>query len=171
MELQTDDPELFRAGSRMFLDGRPVTIERTLSLKKRFVAKLDSSSDRDRAKSLVGQSLTIPEDQLQPLPEDQFYHFELVDMSVYRDDGAHLGTLTEIISTPGNDVYVVEKQGFRDLLLPALRNVVLDVDVPRGRMTVHLLEGLEQTAATTPKRKRKTQPKDVAAAANATPPA
>ncbi|MDP6512473.1 MAG: PRC-barrel domain-containing protein, partial [SAR202 cluster bacterium] len=87
------------------------------------------------------------------------YHFELLEMSVYSDDETFLGTLSEIITTPGNDVYVVQKPGFRDLLLPALASVVLAVDVPGKRMMVRLLEGLEQSEATIPKRKRRAERK------------
>ena len=157
VELHTRSPDRFSPGSQLFLDGRPVTVQHMRAQKNHVVVKLDAISDRSGAESLGGHLLTIPEEQLPPLPGDQFYHFELLDMSVYADDDTHLGTISEIITTPGNDVYVVQKAGFRDLLLPALASVVLEVDVPGKRMTVHLLEGLEQIEAAIPKRQRRAE--------------
>lgn len=157
VELHTSSPVRFSPGSQLFLDGRLVTVQRMRVHNSHIVVKLDVVLDRNKAETLGGHILTIPEEQLQPLPDDQFYHFELLDMAVYADDDTHLGTLSEIITTPGNDVYVVQKAGFRDLLLPALASVVLDVDVPGKRMKVHLIEGLEQTKATVSKRRRRAE--------------
>ena len=86
--------------------------------------------------------MTVPETDLNPLPEGTFYHFQLVDIEVYTDEDEHLGQIAEIIETPGNDVYIVRKTNERDLLLPAIEDVILDVDVESSRMTVHLLPGL-----------------------------
>ena len=76
------------------------------------------------------------------LPEGQFYHYQLIDMPVRSDEGEDLGHVKEVLTAPGNDVYVVGKPGERDLLIPALADVVLDVDLASNQMTVHLLEGL-----------------------------
>ncbi|MDP6453383.1 MAG: ribosome maturation factor RimM [SAR202 cluster bacterium] len=159
VELHTPSTDRFSPGSQLFLDGRLVTVQQMRAHRNHLVIKLDVIQDRDKAESLGGHFLTIPEEQLHPLPDDQFYHFELLEMSVYSDDETFLGTLSEIITTPGNDVYVVQKPGFRDLLLPALASVVLAVDVPGKRMMVRLLEGLEQSEATIPKRKRRAERK------------
>lgn len=94
------------------------------------------------AETLRGSWLTVPETELHPLPDGAFYHFQLVDMDVYTDDDEHLGQIAEIIETPGNDVYIVRKPNERDLLIPAIEDVILDVDTETSRMTVHLLPGL-----------------------------
>jgi 16S rRNA processing protein RimM len=163
VELHTSFSDRFSQGSELFLDGRLVTVQTVRAQKKQLVVKLDAINNRDKAESIGGHFLTIPEKQLQSLPQNQFYHFELLEMSVFTEDDTHLGALSEIITTPGNDVYVVQKDGFRDLLLPALASVVLEVDVSTKRMTVRLLEGLEQTEATIPKRKLKAQRRKAAA--------
>ena len=157
VELHTPFPERFSPDSQLFLDGRLVTVQHMRADKNCLVVKLDVIPDRDKAESVSGHLLTIPEEQLPSLPDGQFYHFDLLNMSVYADDDTHLGTLSEIITTPGNDVYVVQKAGFRDLLLPALATVVLEVDVGEKRMRVHLMEGLEQTEATISKRQRRAE--------------
>ena len=104
--------------------------------------RFDSVSNREDAEPLRGRLLTVPLDEVPPLPEGQFYHYQLIDMAVRTDEGEDLGHVEEILTPPGNDVYIVRKPGERDLLIPALADVVLDVDLASNQMTVHLLEGL-----------------------------
>ena len=106
------------------------------------MARLSGVEDRSAAETLAGAMLTVPEDSLDALPEGVYYHFQLIGMSVFAEDGEALGEIAEILETPGNDVYVVRKEGARDLLIPALKEVALAIDVPAARMTVRLLPGL-----------------------------
>ena len=106
------------------------------------VVRFESVSNRDDAEALRGGLLTVPRAEVPTLPEGQFYHYQLIDMAVRSDEGEDLGHVKEVLTAPGNDVYVVGKPGERDLLIPALADVVLDVDLASSRMTVHLLEGL-----------------------------
>ena len=138
----TESEERFAAGSRLYLDGLPSTVVSSRPHRVGHVVRLDSVQDRTTAESLKGALLTIQEDDVAELPEGVFYHFQLIDMDVVSDEGEHLGRIAEILETPGNDVYLVRKQDSRDLLLPAIRDVVLDVDIESGRVTVHLLPGL-----------------------------
>ena len=139
---QTDLPERFERGSTLYLDGVATKVTSTRPNKGGYVILLDSVLDRNMAETLRGSWLTIPETDLYPLPDDAFYHFQLVDMDVYTDDDEHLGQIAEIIETPGNDVYIVRKPDERDLLLPAIKDVVLNVDTEASRMVVRLLPGL-----------------------------
>ena len=138
----TDLPERFDPGSALYLDGVPTTVTSSRANRGGYVLLLESVPDRNAAESLRGAFLTVPEEELAPLPENVFYHFQLVEMEVYADDGERLGQIAEIIETPGNDVYIVRKPGERDLLLPAIEDVILDVDAESSRMTVHLIPGL-----------------------------
>jgi 16S rRNA processing protein RimM len=126
----------------MFVDARPVTVQSSRPHKTGLVVRFESFSNRNDAESLRGHLLTIPLAEVPPLPEGQFYHYQLLDMAVRTDSGEDLGHVKSILVAPANDVYVVEKEGQRDLLIPALANVVLDVDLTSNQMTVHLLEGL-----------------------------
>ena len=107
-----------------------------------YVIRVRGVRDRSAADSLRGTLLTIPESDLPPLPENSYYHFQLIDMQVFADDGERLGVIVEILDTSANDVYVVRGEDGRDLLLPAIREVVLDVDLDAARMTVRLMPGL-----------------------------
>lgn len=104
--------------------------------------RFESLSNRNDAESLRGRLLTVPLGEVPPLPDGQFYHYQLIDMAVRSDEGEELGHVKEILTAPGNDVYVVGKTGERDLLIPALAEVVLEVDLTSNRMTVRLMEGL-----------------------------
>ena len=139
---QTDSPERFDPGSTLYLDGVAAKVVSSRQDKGGYVVLLDSVTDRNVAETLRGSWLTIPESDLNPLPNGAFYHFQLVDMEVYTDEGERLGQIAEIIETPGNDVYIVRKPDERDLLLPAIKDVVLNVDTEASRMTVRLLPGL-----------------------------
>lgn len=139
---QTDLPERFDMGSTLYLNGVAVKVSSSRKNKGGYVILLDSVSDRNVAETLRGSWLTVPETDLEPLPDGAFYHFQLVDMDVYTDEDEHLGQIAEIIETPGNDVYIVRKTNERDLLLPAIKDVILDVDTESSRMTVHILPGL-----------------------------
>ena len=139
---QTDLSERFERGSTLYLNGVVTKVASSRQNKGGYVILFDSVPDRNMAETLRGSWLTIPECDLEPLPEGAFYHFQLVDMEVYTDEDEHLGQIAEIIETPGNDVYIVRKTNERDLLLPAIKDVILDVDVESSRMTVRLLPGL-----------------------------
>ncbi|MDP6420960.1 MAG: ribosome maturation factor RimM [SAR202 cluster bacterium] len=138
----TDFPDRFAPGSTLYLDSRPVKVKLSRANKGAYVVKLDAASNRSQAESLRGQFLTIPQAELSALPEGTYYHFDLLDMAVHTDEGEHLGHIRDVISTGGNDVYVVGREGAADLLIPAIAQVVTEVDVDAQHMTVHLLEGL-----------------------------
>ena len=106
------------------------------------LVKLDLADDRTGAEALRGGVLTVPREEIGPLPEGSYYHFQIIDMSVRTHDGECLGTVKEILSAGGNQVFVVRGLEGRELLLPALADVVVDVDVDQKKMTVRLPEGL-----------------------------
>ena len=139
---QTALSERFDQGSTLYVDGILTRVASMRPNKGGYVVLLESVPDRNAAESLRGAYLTIPERELLELPENTFYHFQLVEMDVFTDEDEYLGRIAEIIETPGNDVYIVRQPNERDLLLPAIKDVVLNVDTESSRMTVHLLPGL-----------------------------
>lgn len=90
-------------------------------------------------RDLVGADLYVDKDNLPPLEEGEYYWHELIGMRVRTEEGEDLGRIRGIFNTGSNDVYVVRK-GSREILLPALRDVIRKVDLPGRRMTVRLLE-------------------------------
>lgn len=90
---------------------------------------------------LVGGYLKVPEDEVPSLSEDSYYHFDILGMEVFSEDGKYLGKIEDIFSTGSNDVYVV-KDAEKEYLIPAVHYVVKNVDVAENRMVVALIEGL-----------------------------
>jgi 16S rRNA processing protein RimM len=88
------------------------------------------------------QIISVAMSDIADLPEGEYYFHELLDMEVQDEEGNYLGILTEIMETGANDVYVVTDNSGRELLLPAIQEVILDVDLEAKRMKVKVLPGL-----------------------------
>ncbi len=143
VEIHTDFPERFVPGAR-FLVGerkRSLVIETVRPHRKRLLIKFAEIEDRTAAERLRGDWLYVPIEEAWPLEEDEYYEHEIIGLEVWTDTGEYLGVVDHIIYTGANDVYVVH--GPRgEVLLPAIRDVILDIDLDEDRMTVHLLPGL-----------------------------
>ena len=89
-----------------------------------------------------GYSLKVAEEDLNDLDDGEFYYHEIIGLEVYEGDNL-IGTIKEILQPGANDVWVVKRKGKRDLLLPYIPPVVLNVDIPNKRVDVEILEGLD----------------------------
>ena len=138
----TDFPARFAPGSALYLDGAPVTVQGSRPHKTGLVVKLREVNGRGAASRLRDSFLTVPSDELPELDESTYYHFQIVGMEVCTAGGERLGAVREILETGSNDVYVVGRPSARDLLVPAIADVVIEIDVAARRMTVELPEGL-----------------------------
>jgi 16S rRNA processing protein RimM len=105
------------------------------------ILKLAGIDDPAAARALVGQDLLAPQDAAPSLPDGEYFHYQLIDMQVFTEVGEDLGRIAEIILTGSNDVYVVSGPN-GEVLLPAISQVILQVDPEQGVMTVRLMEGL-----------------------------
>ncbi|MCD8010909.1 MAG: ribosome maturation factor RimM [Lachnospiraceae bacterium] len=141
----TDDPKRFRRLKQVIL--RTSKQEMTLEIESVRFSKqmvllkfkgIDNINDIERYK---GSGLFVPREQAVPLKKDEYFIADLIGITVFTEDGAELGRLSEVLQTGANDVYVVQT-GERELLLPAIADCVQSVDVEAGRMVVHLMEGL-----------------------------
>lgn len=95
----------------------------------------------EKAKSLNGWYIKVPEEETEPLPEGTYYWFELMGMEVFSESGEKLGTIVDIFETGSNDIYVL-KQGRKEIYIPATQEVIKQVDRKSKRMIVHLMDGL-----------------------------
>ena len=140
---QTDFPARFNAGSRLFVEREEpaFTIEHCRWQKGQAILKLTGVDDRERAEDLHGRYLQVPGSELAELEQDQYYLFQIMGLRVVTDEGRELGTVSDVLETGANDVYVVPT-GQGELLLPAIGEVIKDVDLTAGKLVVHLLPGL-----------------------------
>jgi len=140
----SDDPDKFDKLERVIIDGKEYEIERAQSSKQFVLLKLKGIDDMNAAIRLKGRIMQVPESDALELDDGEYYIRDIYDMEVYEESGEHLGAICDIIFTGANDVYVVRKEGAKDLLIPAIQSCILDVDVSAKKMTVKLLEGLRE---------------------------
>ncbi|MDD2420604.1 MAG: ribosome maturation factor RimM [Heliobacteriaceae bacterium] len=144
----TDNSKRFFELTRVFLEAKPPDALRELNItgayihRRLVVVTFKEISDITAAAKLKGRYLTIPVTEVSPLPAGSYYHFQLEGLQVFTTTGQKLGDLTRILETGSNDVYVVQSAG-REILIPALKSVVLQVDVGKGTMVVSLPAGLD----------------------------
>lgn len=110
----------------------------------RYLVTLDGLSGRDSAESLRGAELQILMADADELASGSYYHWQILGMKVVSDKGELLGSVTRIIETGANDVYVVSGEAEKDLLIPAIESVVKAVDLEAGEITVTLIPGLRE---------------------------
>lgn len=102
--------------------------------------ELTDITDRESAQTLVGYKVLIPRDKLKDLSPGEFYWRDIIGLDVYDEKGNFLGRIESIFPTGSNDVYVC--RGEREILLPAIADVIRRIDIEKKIMTVRLLEGL-----------------------------
>ena len=129
----TDDPERFLELDEVILDtGREHKILEIEGVK----------FFKNDIEKYLKKDLLVDREHAVELGENENFIADLIDMEVVTDEGKVLGTLTDVIETGANDVYAVKTPEGKEILLPAIRDCILDVDVDEKRMTVHVMEGL-----------------------------
>ncbi len=144
VELHTDFPDRFVPGLRVYLgeELEPIDVQHARPHQNQLLLLLDGIHNRAAAEELRGLWLFIPDEQAAPLEEDTYFVHDIIGLRVVTDDGRALGKITEVLITGANDVYVVQDASKREVLLPAIADVVRLVDLDAGEMTVTLLPGL-----------------------------
>ena len=143
VRIETDDPERFLDLEWAYL-GEELERKRVKSarlFKGMALLRLVGVTDREAAEAYRGQYVRMAVEDAPPLAEDEYFVYQIEGLQVRTDTGEELGQVREVLSTGANDVYIVMgPEG--ELLLPATQEVILDVDLENGVLTVHLLEGL-----------------------------
>jgi 16S rRNA processing protein RimM len=146
VEILTDFPERFDGGRTVYLgeDARTAEARQVKSLrwhKDRVLLSLEGCEDRTTAEQLRGKLVQIPIQEAMPLPEDEYYPHQLVGLDVYTLEGENLGKIGDVLFTKANEIFVVN--GPRgEIWLPAIADVIQQVDLEQGRVVVRPMEGL-----------------------------
>lgn len=133
---RTDFPERFMNMDVCYINGEPYHITSAKFHKQFILATFKELPDRTAVERLGKQEIKVPRQDLMELPEDRYYIFEIEGLAVEDTEGNDLGIVKEVLQPGANDVYVVAKEGEPDLLLPALKTVVLTIDIESGKMIV-----------------------------------
>lgn len=148
----TDDAKRFQRLKQVFLDtGKEklsLQIEHVKFFKNMVILKFAGLDNIDDVVKYRQKSLYVERKDAVKLKKGEYFIADLIDIEVFTEEGARLGRLTDVITTGANDVYVVRlsqedggKTG-KEILIPAIRQCILDVNIEEKKMTVHLLEGL-----------------------------
>ncbi|SFD67681.1 16S rRNA processing protein RimM [Paenibacillus catalpae] len=146
---QTDFADVrFAPGSKLSLqnldNGQKLEVEVSSSREHKgmFVLKLKGFNDINEVEKYKGWVLKVGEEDLEQLEEGEYYYHQIIGCRVVTEEGEELGTISEILRPGANDVWVVEQPKRKQLLLPVIDDVLLNVDVASKTVTVRLMEGL-----------------------------
>ena len=142
----TDDAARFKTLKQVVLDTGKETISLEIEHVKFFqnmvILKFKGYDNINDIEKYRSKDLLIRREQAVELEEDEYFIADLIGLAVVTDAGEALGTVKDVMETGANDVYIVEMKDGRELLLPAIGDCILDVNLDEGRMTVHVLDGL-----------------------------
>ncbi|SFG40101.1 16S rRNA processing protein RimM [Desulfotomaculum arcticum] len=143
----TDFPERFKTMNRVHVNQNGqlavLEVEKAYPHKSFFILKFRGIDKMNAAETLKGCYLLIPKEELMPLPDNTFYIFDIIGLKVFTTDGRCLGEITDVQQTGANDIYLIDRESQTPLMVPALKQVVLEVDLAAGKMIVELPAGLE----------------------------
>lgn len=138
MTILTDFPRRLHKGKVVYVGEKheQMTIAATRLHTKDLLITMDGCDSADLAARLRNKVIYVKADSLPELPEGEYYHHQLIGMKVVDESGQNIGVLNEILETGANDVYIVQTPDGDEILLPALEDVILEVDPTAGRMRV-----------------------------------
>ncbi len=142
----TDDVNRFKKLKEVILETEKerltLTVEGVKFFKQYVILKFkeyDSINDIEKYK---GARLLVPREKAVKLQKDEYFVADLIGMQVVTEDGAPFGNLKNVLGTGANDVYVVETAEGKEVMLPAIKECVLQIDMEKGVITVHIMDGL-----------------------------
>ena len=130
-----------QSGQRVCLGEIQLKIESVRGVKSPFILKLGGINNIEAAKSFAGHEVRVAREDFEPLPEGEFYRFEIEGLNVFNDTGKYYGVIEEMVETGSNDVYVVRGEG-KEWLIPMIDSVVQTIDLEQGKLIFHCVEGL-----------------------------
>jgi 16S rRNA processing protein RimM len=143
IEPLTDFPERFQRGAQLWIGGARYIVRLSRMHRGALLLQLEGVDTRGEADALRGLLLELPEAAVAELGEGQYYRHHIIGLEVVSTAGEALGRVAEIVETGANDVYAVRNDE-GELLLPAIDDVIKQIDLERGRMVVELIPGLER---------------------------
>lgn len=142
----TDDANRFEKLKEVILDtGKeqlPLEIAQVKFFKNLVILKFKGIDNINDIEKYKGKSLYVTREHAVKLKKDEYFIADLIGMRAVTEEGEELGTIKDVLQTGANDVYIIKKDGEDELLVPAIKDCVKNVDIEGGVMTLHLLEGL-----------------------------
>ena len=142
----TDDMARFKKLKQVILDtGREhklLEIESVKFFKQFAILKFKGIDNINDIEKYKGKSLLVDRKNAVKLQKDEYFIADMVGLEVFTEDGELFGTMKDVLETGANDVYIIDSPQHGEVLIPAIKQCILDVDIENNRMTIHLMEGL-----------------------------
>ncbi len=142
----TDSPDVFEDIEYVIIKSKKgdmtLNVAGVKYQKNNIIVKFRELKRIEDAEPLKNSVLYVPREMLGELPEGVYYIADLIGLEVFDEEGQKIGVIADVFSTGANDVYDIKREGQKNLLLPVIDDVVLDVDIEGGKVTVHIMEGL-----------------------------
>ena len=142
----TDDVKRFKKLKKVILDtGRghlPLEIESVKFFKQFAILKFKGIDNINDIEKYKGKSLLVDRENAVKLRKDEYFIADMIGLQVFTEDGKEFGTLKDVLETGANDVYIIQSLAHGEVLVPAIKQCILDVDIEGGKMIIHLMEGL-----------------------------
>ena len=142
----TDDPNRFKKCKELILDTgkekKTVKVEGVKFFKQFVILKLEGINTMDDALLYKSKKLYVTREMAVKCEKDEYYIADLYDLTVLDEELNKLGIISEVYQTGANDVYEVKREDGSTFLIPAIRECILDVDIMKGTMKIHLMDGL-----------------------------
>lgn len=142
----TDDVKRFKKLKKVILDtGRerlPLEVESVKFFKQFAIVKFKGIDNINDIEKYKGNSLLVDRENAVKLRKDEYFIADMIGLQVYTEDGEAFGVLKDVMETGANDVYIIDSLKHGEVLVPAIKQCILDVDIEGQKMTIHLMEGL-----------------------------
>jgi 16S rRNA processing protein RimM len=126
----------------IYIEDQKYEIEKVRYNKNTVILKLFDTNDRTSAEVLKDKNIFISESDLAKLPEGEYYVRDMIGMTVICDDETAIGTLKDVLQNKGHDLYEIEMQDGKMILVPAVEEFILNIDIEKKQMNIKLIEGL-----------------------------
>lgn len=144
----TDDVSRFKKLKRVTMDTKQgalaLEVEGVKFFKNMVILKFKGIDNINDIEKYKGSDLLVSREDAVPLEEGEFYLADIMDMPVVDESGRSIGVVQEVLQTGANDVYLIKRRDGGELLLPAIKSCILDIDFENNQMKVHVLDGLEE---------------------------
>lgn len=142
--IETDFPERLKKGVKLYLgeEHTPITVRSQRNINEGLLLAFEELPERESLENIRNMPLFSRIEDSPTLPAGKFYRHQLMGMDVFTEDNQTLGKIVQVLDTTANDVYVVQPNEGKEILLPAIQDVIQTIDLDNKRMTVHLLPGL-----------------------------
>jgi len=144
MEVITDFPERIRQGKTLLVGEsyQPMRVTSRRVHGENLLLAFEGINSAEEVGRIRNQWVYVTANDRPSLSEGEYYHHQLIGLQVTSEDGLELGKITGILETGANDVYIIRSESGNEVLLPAIHSVILNIDLDKGQMLVHLLPGL-----------------------------